>query len=87
MVLVCIAAGALLVAHGLVHLLYRPRRCLRVLDGLSVAWPGLVAAAGLLSMVLLILFWNTWLVLGCAIDIGFLTVALIRPDWVEQLIP
>jgi hypothetical protein len=122
MVLVRMAAGPFLVAHGLVHLLYladdvpefsmdrswlvpgtarRPLALALVaatvvafvvlalvvwgLPGLSAAWPGLVVVAGLLSLVLLILFWNTWLVLGCAIDIGLIAVALIRPEWMEHL--
>ena len=33
-------------------------------------------------MVLLILFWNAWLVFGFAIDIALLAVAVIRPGWV-----
>jgi hypothetical protein len=57
------------------------------LPGLTAVWPGLVVVAGLLSLVLLILFWNWWLVLGCAIDIGLIAVALIRPEWMERLTP
>ena len=37
-------------------------------------------------MVLLILFWDTWLVFGLAIDIALLAVALIRPDWAGRLL-
>jgi formate hydrogenlyase subunit 3/multisubunit Na+/H+ antiporter MnhD subunit len=115
------AAGAFLVAHGLVHLLYladlpefsidrswllptATRRpvglCLTTvtitafvilasavwgLPGLSGMWPGLMAVASLLSMVLLILFWNSWLIVGLAIDVGLLAVAVIRPEWLERL--
>jgi hypothetical protein len=121
MVLVRIAAGALLMAHGLVHLLYladlpefsmdrsrlvppAARRPVGLglvaatiaafallalavwgLPGLSGMWPGFMAVASLLSMILLLLFWNTWLIVGFAIDVGLLAVAVIRPDWVERL--
>ena len=40
-----------------------------------------------LSMVLLILFWDTWLVFGIAIDVALLAVAVIRPTWVEPVRP
>ena len=40
----------------------------------------------MLSMALLILFWNTWLVFGIGIDIALLGVAVIRPDWVERFL-
>jgi hypothetical protein len=123
MVLVRIAAGVLLLAHGLVHLLYLAddvpefsmdrswlvsgavRRPVALgllaatiaafallalgvwgLPGLSGGWPGLMAAGCLLSMVLLLLFWSPWLVVGLVIDIGLLALAVIRPDWVERLL-
>ena len=54
--------------------------------GLSGAWPGFMAAGCLLSMVLLILFWNPRLIVGLAIDIGLLAIAVIRPAWVERLL-
>ena len=122
--LVRIAAGVLLLAHGLVHLLYladavpefsldrswlvpdAARRPLALgliaatiaafailalavwgVPGLSAAWPALTVVACLLSMVLLILFWNTWLVFGMGIDIALLAVAVIRPDWVQRFLP
>jgi hypothetical protein len=124
MTLVRIAAGVLLLAHGLVHLLYladdvpefsldrswlvpdAARRPLALglvattiaafailalavwgVPGLSAAWPALTVVACMLSMVLLILFWNTWLVFGIGIDIALLAVAVIRPDWVERFLP
>ena len=122
MTLVRIAAGVLLLAHGLVHLLYladdvpefsldrswlAPDAARRPLAfGLvattiaafailalavwgvpgSPAWPAVTVAACMLSMVLLILFWNTWLVFGIGIDIALLAVAVIRPDWVERFL-
>lgn len=124
MVVLRIAAGLLLVAHGLVHLLYLAddvqefsldrswlvpdvvRRPLALgliastvvafavlalavwgVPGLSTAWPTLAVVACLVSMVLLILFWNTWLVLGVALDLALLAVALTRPAWVERVLP
>lgn len=124
MVLVRVAAGVLLFAHGLVHLLYLAddvgefsldrswlvpdavRRPLALglvaatvvafgvlalavwgVPGLSAAWPTLTVVACLLSIVLLILFWNTWLVFGIAIDTALLAVAVIRPDWVGRVLP
>ena len=121
--LVRIAAGVLLLAHGLVHLLYvvddvpefsltrswlvpeAVRRPLALgliaatvaafailalavwgLPGLAAAWPALIAVASLLSMVLLILYWNTWLVFGIGIDIALLAVAVIRPNWMERFL-
>ena len=123
MVLVRVAVGGLLLAHGLVHLLYladdvsefsmdrswlvsgAARRPVALallaatiaafallalvvwgLPGLSGAWPGLMAAGCLLSMALLILFWSPWLIVGLAIDIGLLAIAVIRPAWVERLL-
>ena len=117
------AAVVLLLAHGLVHLLYvvddvpefsmdrswlvsgAVRRPVALgllaatiaafallalgvwgLPGLSGGWPGLMAAGCLLSMVLLLLFWSPWLVVGLVIDIGLLALAVIRPDWVERLL-
>jgi formate hydrogenlyase subunit 3/multisubunit Na+/H+ antiporter MnhD subunit len=121
MVLVRIAAGALLVAHGLVHLLYladlpefstdrswlvpAPSRrpvgfglvgatitafvilALAVwgLPVLSGTWSCFMAVASLLSMVLLILFGHRWLIVGLAIDVGLLVIAVIRPEWAERL--
>ncbi|WP_405071649.1 hypothetical protein OG558_20245 [Kribbella sp. NBC_01510] len=123
MVLVRIAAGVFLLAHGLVHLLYLAddvhefsldrswlvpavaRRPLALgliaattvafailalavwgVPGLSAAWPALTVMACLLSMVLIILFWNTWLVFGFAIDIVLLAVAVIQPGWVGRVL-
>jgi len=123
MVLLRIVAAVLLVAHGLVHLLYlahdvrefsldqswlvpqRARRPLALglivatvaaftilalavlgIPGLLAAWPGLTVLACTLSMVLLILFWNRWLVFGLSIDIALLALAVIRPGWLEQFV-
>ena len=54
--------------------------------GLSAAWPTVTVVACLFSMVLLILFWDTWLVFGIAIDVALIAVALNRPDWVGRVL-
>ncbi|MGZ5371643.1 hypothetical protein, partial [Aeromicrobium sp.] len=54
--------------------------------GLSAAWPAVTMVATLLSALLLILFWNTWLALGLAIDLALMTIAVLRPHWAEQLV-
>jgi len=46
----------------------------------------LTVAACLLSAVLLVLFWDTHLVFGLAIDVALLAVAVTHPRWAEQLI-
>jgi hypothetical protein len=123
MVLVRIATGTLLLAHGLVHLLYladdvpefsidrawlvpgAARRPLALglvaativgflvvalavwgLPGLSGWWPGVAVVACLLSMVLLGLYWDAWLMVGVAIDLAVLAVVVTHPDWVERLV-
>lgn len=123
MVVVRVVTGILLLAHGLVHLLYlasdvrefslerswivpeTARRPLGIglmaatvaafallalavwgVPGLTAAWPAVTIVAGLLSALLLILFWNPWLALGLAIDLALLAIAVIRPHWAEQLV-
>lgn len=123
MVVVRVVTGILLLAHGLVHLLYlasdvrefslarswlapeTARRPLGIglmaatvaafallalavwgVPGLSAAWPAVTIVATLLSALLLILFWNTWLALGLAIDLALLAIAVLRPHWAEQLV-
>ncbi|MGZ5401953.1 MAG: hypothetical protein ACXWXF_02065 [Aeromicrobium sp.] len=123
MVVVRVVTGILLLAHGLVHLLYlasdvrefsldrswlvpeTARRPLGIglmaatvaafallalavwgVPGLSAAWPAVTMVATLLSALLLILFWNTWLALGLAIDLALMTIAVLRPHWAEQLV-
>ena len=124
MILLRVAAGALVLAHGLVHLLYLAddvaefslerswpvpdgvRRAVALgliagtvvafaalalalwgVPGLSSAWPAITVVAGLFSMVLLVLFWNPWLVLGLAIDVALLAVVVLRPDAVVRVLP
>lgn len=52
--------------------------------GLAGAWPALAVLASVLSLVLLVAYWNARLVWGVAIDLVILGVALARPAWVRQ---
>jgi hypothetical protein len=115
--------GVLLLAHGLVHLLYlardvpefslgsswlvpesvrRPVALVLIVStvaafvlvalavwgvpGLSRIWPLLTIAAASSSLVLLVAFWNSWLILGVAIDIALIAVAAIRPGWAQHIV-
>jgi len=53
--------------------------------GLSAGWPALTVVACLLSAVLLVVFWNTSLVFGLAIDVALVVVAVTRPHWAQPL--
>ena len=120
--LIRVVAGGLLVAHGLVHLLYlvddvpeftldrswvvpdgvsRPVGLALiavtiagyVLVGLAVwgvpvlsgIWPALTILASVVSLVLLVAFWNTRLVFGVAIGIALIAVAVLRPEWTDRI--
>ena len=48
--------------------------------GLSEIWRTLAVASAVVSLLLLILFWHLWLIVGVLIDIGIL-VALLWADW------
>ena len=48
--------------------------------GLSEIWRALAVASAVFSLLLLILFWHLWLIVGVLIDIGIL-VALLWVDW------
>ena len=54
--------------------------------GLSGIWPALTIAAASLSLVLLVAFWSSWLILGVAIDIALIAIAAIRPGWVQHIV-
>lgn len=121
-VLARIVVGVLLIAHGLVHLLYiaedvqefsfagswlMPEPAKRpvgfalmsatvvafALLGLAVwgvpwlayMWPALTIAAATASLVLLVVYWDTRLVFGLALDIALIAVALTRPEWTQML--
>jgi hypothetical protein len=47
--------------------------------GLSAAWPAITVVAALLSTLLLLVFWDRWLVIGLAIDVALVAVAVTRP--------
>lgn len=111
-------AGLLLIAHGLIHLLFlvpdvkeftledswlvsgsasHPIGNLLmaatvvgfVLLGLAVwgvpvlsdAWPAIAIVASVVSLVLLVMFWDIHLVFGLVLDIALITLALVRPSW------
>jgi hypothetical protein len=115
-------AGVLLVAHGLVHLLYlapdvpeftlekswlvpaAARRNLGIglilatvvafvlvglavwgVPGLSGAWPLLTVVASVLSLVLLIAYWDVRLVFGVILDLGLIAVAVAQPGWTQRI--
>ena len=50
------------------------------MPGLSEIWRTLAVASAGVSLLLLILFWHLWLIVGVLIDIGVL-VALLWADW------
>lgn len=124
-VLVRIVLGVILVAHGLVHLLWfapnddpawpfrldrsrlvpEPARKLVAIalvaltvagfallglavwgvPGLASIWPGLAIGAATASLAALVLFWDRQLLLGVAIDVALIAVALWRPGWTDLL--
>ena len=122
-VVVRILAGLLLIAHGLVHLLYlvddvsefdrdeswlvpvgAARGVVNVLlvativasvllglavwgmPGLVGLWPALAIVAAGTSLVLLVLFWNWRLMIGVAIDLAIITIALAQPTWTNRFL-
>ncbi|MGZ4494605.1 MAG: hypothetical protein ACXVWU_07900 [Nocardioides sp.] len=115
--------GLLLLAHGLVHLIYlapdvpqfsverswlvpeagRRPVALVLMTGtaasfalvalavwgvprLSEAWPALTGVACVLSLVLLVAYWNPSLVFGIALDVALLVVALLQPAWASRIV-
>ena len=48
--------------------------------GLSEIWRTLAIASAVVSLLLLILFWHLWLIIGVLIDVGIL-IALLWLDW------
>jgi hypothetical protein len=54
-------------------------------SGLSRICPALTIAAASFSLVLLIAYWNKMLILGVAIDMALIAVA-IRPVWVQHIV-
>lgn len=123
-----LVVGFLLLAHGLVHLLYvvppasdpkypftlarswllpestrRPVAMVLVaavvlgflgsalavwgVPGLAGAWSGITIVAASLSLAMLVAFWDRQLWIGVLIDVLLVTAALVRPSWVDALVP
>ena len=123
MAVVRVVAGILLLAHGLVHLLYlapdvsefsttrswlvpaaaRQRVALALIaatiaasaalalavwgvPALADTWPVWAALAGALSLILLVAYWETQLILGVAIDAALITLAVVQPTWLKDFV-
>jgi hypothetical protein len=52
---------------------------------LSGAWPAIAIAASIVSLTLLIAFWELHLFFGLILDVGLIAIALARPDWSQQI--
>ncbi len=126
-VLLRIAVGFFLVAHGLVHLLYLVtkeddpnwpftldrswlipgalRRPIGIVllaaivaafallglavwgvPGLSGAWLVIAIVSAVLSLAVLVAFWNSHLFWGIGIDVALIALAATRPEWVEKIV-
>ena len=123
--LVKAVVGVLLVAHGLVHLMFfvtnddrswpfrldrswlvpqaarRPAAVVLIaatvlafillglavwgVPGLATAWPALALAAAAASLAVLVVFWDSRLLWGVAIDVVLVVLAVWRPEWTEQI--
>ena len=121
-VVIRVVTGVLMLAHGLVHLLYlaqdvpefsiqdswlvpesarRPVALALIaatiaafavlalavwgMPGLSAAWPILAIIASTFSLVLLVAFWDTRVMLGVIIDIALITLAVTQPSWTQHI--
>lgn len=123
-----VVAGILLIAHGLVHLLFvvpdaadpsypfsldrswllpdaarRPvatglmgavviaflasALALWGVPGLAGAWSPITVVAGGLSVVLLVAFWDSRLLIGVAISVGLIVLAVLQPAWLDPILP
>lgn len=123
--LVKVVVGVLVMAHGLVHLMFfvtnddrswpfrldrswlvpqAARRPVAVVliaatvltfillglavwgvPGLATAWPALALAAAAASLAVLVVFWDTRLLWGVAIDVALVVLAVWRPERTEQI--
>lgn len=54
--------------------------------GLAGAWPVTALIASVLSLALLVAFWNWSLMFGVLIDLALITAAVIRPQWTERIV-
>ena len=53
---------------------------------LRFAWRPLIGIGASASLLLLIAFWNPWLIIGVAIDVGLLVLTFVSPDWWDRLL-
>jgi hypothetical protein len=124
-IVVRVVLGLVLVAHGLVHLLWfapnddpawpfrvdrswvvpqairRPVAVVLIalvvagfallglavwgVPGLASIWPALAVGAALASLATLVVFFDRQLLVGVAIDVVLIVVALSRPGWTDRL--
>lgn len=48
------------------------------MPGLEMIWQGLALVSSVASLILLILFWHPWIILGVVIDIGLILLAVLN---------
>jgi hypothetical protein len=53
--------------------------------GLAAIWPLLAVVGSVASLAVLIAFWDTQLLLGVAIDVAAVVVAIMRPEWASWI--
>jgi hypothetical protein len=68
--------GFLLLAHGLVHLLY-----------VAGAWSQVTVVAASSSLLLLVAFSDRQLWIGVLVDVLLVAAALLRPEWLDAVLP
>ncbi|MGD0166325.1 MAG: hypothetical protein ABSC51_03425 [Gaiellaceae bacterium] len=54
--------------------------------GLSGIWPGIATVSALLSLGLLVAFWNAQLGAGVCIDIALIVLAVVHPGWIDKVV-
>jgi hypothetical protein len=55
--------------------------------GLTGWWTAITVVAAGLSLALLIFFWDVQLVIGVLIDLVLIGTAIMRPSWLEAILP
>jgi formate hydrogenlyase subunit 3/multisubunit Na+/H+ antiporter MnhD subunit len=53
--------------------------------GLAGFWPTIAIVASVISIVMLVLFWDNQLVFGVAISLLVILLAGIRPEWIDVM--
>jgi hypothetical protein len=121
-VVIRIVVGLLLVAHGLVHLIFMaddvaeftfegswvvPDSAERTVGvvlmatavglfglaglalwgvpGVAGLWPELAISGAVVSLLLLVVFWDTRMIYGTAINLGLIVVAVVQPGLAERM--